>query len=690
MTALSKESEEAESSIAHSELSLSQENDSTAAVDINEKLRQQLKLLKMGKNESTTFAVKPVKEAPCTRSKISLIRRSTSEELKASVSSAGQGSKKESGKTPDNGNETQSSTKSIGGRIDSLFTKMQSINSKPLSERPPSARLAARRAHSPPKMTSTPTQPKHSKHNKLDDLSLDSNTAVAIDDTQLEDSNQSSSSMPTDFFGFDMSNKNVDVSALLPTPKVSTSNRQSAFVSEDLDMFMKENSLECAKLDVTLPPRACIYDEALMTVDAAPPNLAVPERPLDMQRPRTLAEKRMILQQQNDFGILIIENESTVYHELKKRVRLGSDYDNTLMQNIQEAVVPFTRDCWKAASWLATANNRFFYRTINVDGEEIKLIGSRGNNAKKLAFELTDQKMYNAATSKYLKQQCKNKCMQISGIKINNIDAVMADVKVKQEKIYFEPKRDPDLLLRKPKLNMFSQNYMQPAPKCKKTKCKANRSSSFDLEYGPLEVLTLPTVQLEMWPQIGISLPDNIKPILKTLLPETNVVTPEWAKFAVSVVQQSAKPVKHRRKYIKPDPPQPFVFDIPFENDEKKILIRRRRRSTIIFNKSDAKYEDIESFYQSNDQNVLEFRKDVDQNDVISTECADVLSSMIESVAVAVNEPNFTKLDPDIDYVGKVVSVASLAAETTNKTAVKKLGKEKTNAKTGSSKTKLM
>lgn len=579
----------------------------------------------------------------------------------------------ENGSTPSSkSDDKDEKQKRGGGMIDSLFSKFQSINSNVST-------LSKTKS-----VNSTAITPiiKRSRRDTIDNF-----VYTSIDSNQ-DDSNQSANSVSMEFLGFDISNKNVDVSALLPTPKVPTSNNQAAFVSEYLDMFMKENSLEKNNDQLSFKPKHCT-DEALMTTDALPPNLSVPARPIDMQRPRTVAEKRMILQQQNnDINILILENESTVYHELRKRVKQGSNYDNSLMHSIQDANIPFTRDCWRAACWISTLNNHFFYRTIVFDGEEIKLIGSRGDNPYKVAFEINsdDKILPNEHSLKHIQAECPKKCPPIDGIKINNIESIIEEIKVKPDDE--SQIKEKFGILKKSRLCMFSREYLTPGPKCQKVKCKTNRKTSFDLEYGPLELVQLPTVQLEVWPQVGMPLSDNIKQILKTIPTNSNVITAEWAKFAISVVREAPKQPKHRRKYKKPEleRPQSTTFNIPYENDEKKILIRKRRRSTITFNKNDTLNEHIESFYKDETEDRLSFTKSIDPSDKISVECADILTNMIESIAIAVNDTNFIKDDPDIDYIGKVISASTLkdSAKGANKA-------DKQNAKSeNASKNKLM
>lgn len=673
--------------------------------DINEKIRQQLKLLKMGKSENFLYTTKESRPVACTVNATSQPKQTASncfvESKKSGINLKSFNKSPSDGITVHSNNNSNhcgnskkttniqdvKSKTAVGGMIESLFNRFQSrhsnVGSTP-NQIPQSKPLTFLDEYKNNLQKSpTPSPAKRPKR-----IEIIESTSLTTHDSNQDDSNQSAASVSMEFLGFDISNKNIDASALLPTPKVSASNSQAAFVSEYLDMFMRENSLEKSNDEILIVPKRCSQDEALITTDAQPPNLTVPVRPLE-QRPRTLAEKRMIFQQQTDINSIIKENESTVYHELRKRTKQGTAYDSSLGRSFQDANIPFRRDCWRAVCWIATTNNRFWYRTINYDGKDIKLVGSRGNNLKKEAFKIHSIDSKPLKPMRYTLEECSKVCTPINDVKIHNLECISGNAKVniKVEDAATQPKLS---LLNKTRLNLFSREYLTPGPKSKKLKCKANRTSSFDLEYGPLELAQLPTVQLEVWPQINLPLPDSIKSILKTVPKNSNVITPEWAKFAVSVVRETPKQIKHRRKYRKPESmkPESIVFNISYENDEKKILIRKRRRSSITFSKDDAIHEQIKIFYQDDDKNEMGFARNIDPTDTLSIDCADILSNMIHSVAIAVNDSNFIKPDPDIDYVGKVVPISSL--KDASKATVK-MEKDKQSTKAESaSKMKLM
>lgn len=646
--------------------------------DINEKLRRQLKLLKMGKTDKAvkipsetpvitkislrrnTIAAKPVKSSS-TYDKSKSIESSTKsvsqETLPAIATNGSSRNSMEASQTPEK--EATSKSKINDGLIDSLFERLKSFGERQTAATPNTRPAIKRRSNTPQngvanvKIRRTTLDRRSGTGASSSPLTVREmlNIKRAREQSQQDDDDNVStaSSSNADFLGFDVSNKNIDVSALLPTPRVPKSSKGSVFVSEDLDAFMKENSLEnVANVEIVVAAKVGCVDEALITDAAQPPTLTIPERPVDMQRPRTLAEKRLIVQRQKDVHYQMIEHESTVYHELKKRVKMGSLYRNQPLRSIQDAEIPFTRDCWRATCWINTDNNYFFYRTIVCEAGELKLTGGRGNNETKLFCEFSDD--IDDVQSITKPQKCE--CPPIVKIKINNYDehrlAIENNGKID----------DSHATLKK--LNHLKREYIRPCPLSKKP--KAAKRTSLDIEYGALEVLTLPTVQLEVWPKVGQALPDKLISVMKTIMPEGNLITTEWAQFAVSVVVASKpsptpqRPQKQQRKFKRPPPEEreSFVFDIPYVNNQTKIIVRRRRHPFV--GNSSGIREPIEPFYKS-DSNELKFAKTLDRSDAMASDCADILAAMIESVAVTLNENNFIRMDPDLDYVGKIVPI---------------------------------
>lgn len=636
--------------------------------DVNEKIREQLKLLKMGKSENTLFGSKtPTNTAPSSRrSTISLSKRPSFGELRKSLdannsTSASPSSSQKAQHSSDkdcSDSETAVKPKVITGLINSLFNKLQTINKQSEAD---SMRTKTTRQLSRASVSET-TVPE-----KVQKLSHCEQRAASVGEPK--EKIDPIVATPVELLGFDIGNRDVDVSALLPTPKVSAQSSKAAFISEDLDTFMKENSLDSS---VTYQPNIVRkHDDALVTNDAQPPHLATPQRPLSMQRPRTLAEKRMYLQQKNDVNILIVENESTIYHELKKRIRTGIKYDITLIQGVQQADVPFTRDCWRAACWISTSNGKFYYRTVrDADEKEYKLAGSYGDNSTKLVFEFLNP----ANETRHLLPKpgdCTIICKPIpANIKINNLSEFLrqCEKKPKIESNESKENRYNDIPI-KSRLNMFARQLLPAGPRSHKLKAKTRcRSASFDLEFGPLEILSLPRVHLEAWPRIGFPLPDNIRPLLKMVWSESNVITTDRALFAISVVKQPLIIDSNCRKYVRTKP-RSFIFDLPYENNERNILIRRRRRKS--YQQLPAS-DCIDDFYT--DDKPYSFQANNNAADKIDVECSNILANMIDMVAISLNEPKFVKNDPHLDYVGRMVPIVpgqKNSKKNVNKSSVK-------------------
>lgn len=627
--------------------------------DVSGLIREQLKLLKMGKCDNTLFAPKtPTNTAPTSRrTTICLSKRPSFTEKRKSIdatiaspsnSQKMQQSQENQCSDPENAEQSIG----IGGMIDSLFIKLQTISKldetdeiMPSEEKPPE--------------TNAPTDEVAMQTKLCEVVSESANNDIAT--TSTDNSNQITDNLdaaPVEMLGFDISNRGVDVSALLPTPKVTAQSSKAAFISEDLDTFMKENALD--SLGTFEPKKVCLSDEALVTSDSEPPAIAIPDRPVSTQRHRTLAQKRMHLQKPGEVNMSIVENESAIFRELKQRIRTGLNYDPTSIRRVQDVDVPFTRDCWRAVSWMATSNERYFYQTVKYGSEEFKLTGTRGNNAVKVAFELPndENRTFNERHTMQKSGNCDAICTPIPKItKINNLAAFL---KEREKKTNSESdNRSIDIPI-KSRMNMFARRILPPGPRSEKLKLKlkSRRSSSFDLDYGPLEILPLPRVQFEAWPCVGVVMPDNLKPLMRIMWSDSDVITPDRALFATSVLRQPVRVDKKTVKYIRPKP-RPFIFDIPYENNEKTILIRRRRRKA----KRDSPIVDrMAAFYADNKP--LTFTQNVDPTDALGIECSNILSDMIDTVAISINEEKFTKYDPDIDYIGKYLPVVPGQKET--------------------------
>lgn len=325
-----------------------EENAITSTEDVNEQIREQLKLLQSGRRSSISLlpsngsstrasSVVGTKTSSCS-STPSYSRHASHSSLESEPIKSTDG---KSSKSKSATGSSQSISNQKPKFIDSLISKLktQGLTLPPITN----DEIQSLSSHTSPEK-STPIAP-HKSFTECES-SLD----MTNDDDQLSDH---SSSSKNDFLGF----KEVEAQferpkfpGMLPTPVVKPSKSvKSAFVSEELDNFMKENALDNSAYRTA--PLKKRHDEAMMYAEAQPPSLLCPQLPSDVEKPRTVAEKRQLLEQKADIKYLMIENESTVYRELRKRAKAGPVPNYTLIRNIQQMNIPFTRDCWRAACW---------------------------------------------------------------------------------------------------------------------------------------------------------------------------------------------------------------------------------------------------------------------------------------------------------------------------------------------------
>lgn len=281
-----------------------------------------------------------------------------------------------------------------------------------------------------------------------------------------------------------------------------------------------------------------------------------------------------------------------------------------------------------------TPNGRFYYQTIQENGKDIKVLGGKGNNSVK---ELV--KLQPIRKKKFIRQDCTKSCKLIGNIKINGLDEYISDSSkqnVGNSEIVFTSK----------KLNTLSDSYSFQKPGPLSLKKLNPIKSSIDVELGPLELYNLPRIQLQVWPKLNRPLPDVVHPYLKLALPY-HKITPEWAEFALSTLKQITPPSRRKRKRTTEiaESNRSFTFNIPYANNQNRILVRKRRQIVPLFTKMNSINE--------NENTQLSFIENVDKTDKVAVSAANVLTDIINSVALTLCEATVIKDDPDIDY-GKV------------------------------------
>ncbi|EDW00619.1 GH20976 [Drosophila grimshawi] len=428
-----------------------------------------------------------------------------------------------------------------------------------------------------------------------------------------------------DFVGFD---ETAHQPGMLLTPLVPQSGKaldgNGAFVSEALEAYMKENNLREDR-DRLLEP---MYQDGRVTAHSVPPYMDMPAVPDSLQRLRTVAERRLYLQRSKNQKMAIINNEANIYRELQRKQRQRK-VKIAAMQQLQStsSQMPFTRQGWQAASYLATEHDKYYYQVIRVDGQMVRLPGSQGNNTHR-----EKQPHHNQLSAKELAHlKCHSNCVDAS---------VQADLKILNTRQVDTKKLQ--------KLNQFPlPAIFRPCPLSQKPYQKPldDDTAALLLAGGSMAIVSMPTVQLDVKPQTGRPLDEIAKRYLQYILPHHDI-TREWAEFSVSTLQESPNSMREaeaqaatmsiagRRKS--------FTFVIPYMNDRNHILVRR------VVDRSEQLDENFTAAQPEEKLREFEFRKQLPAIcDAVALDCADVINDMINTVAISCSENSFIGIDPD-------------------------------------------
>ncbi|KAH8405135.1 hypothetical protein KR222_004571, partial [Zaprionus bogoriensis] len=430
-----------------------------------------------------------------------------------------------------------------------------------------------------------------------------------------------------DFVGFDES---AHQPGMLLTPLVPQSCKtlagNAAFVSDALEAYMKKNNLR-EDHERLLEP---MYQDGRVTAHSMPPHMDMPAVPDSLQRLRTVADRRLYLQRSKNQKMAIINNEANVYRELQRKQRQRK-VKIAAMQHLQSAgsPMPFTRQGWQAASYVATELDKYYYQVMRIDGEMVRLPGSRGNNAQR-----EKQPHCSRLTGKELAR------LHCSG-EDRCPDAVL------QRELKVQPTRLVKVSHKLQKLNQYPlPAIFRPCPLSQKPFQKPldDDTAALLLAGGSMAVVSMPTVQLDVKPQLGRPLDEIAKRYLQYILPHHDI-TREWAEFSVSTLRESPNSMREAEQQVAQTPAgrrKSFTFVIPYLNDRNHILVRR------VVDRSEQLDDSFSAAQPSERLQQFEFRKALpEEPDAIGLECADMIGDMINTVAISCSENSFITPDPD-------------------------------------------
>lgn len=461
-----------------------------------------------------------------------------------------------------------------------------------------------------------------------------------------------------DYVGFDQSDHQP---GMLLTPLVPQSCKtlegNAAFVSDALEAYMKKNNLREDRERLLEP----MYQDGRVTAHSMPPHMDMPAVPDSLQRLRTVADRRHYLQRSKNQKMAIINNEANVYRELQRKQRQRK-VKIAAMQHLQSASsqMPFTRQGWQAASYVATEHDKYYYQVIRIDGEMVRLPGSQGNNAQR-----EKQPHANQLTAKELaKLKCGgNQCP----------DAVL------QRELKVQPTRLVKANSKLQKLNQYPlPAIFRPCPLSQKPFQKPldDDTAALLLAGGSMAVVSMPTVQLDVKPQLGRPLDEIAKRYLQYILPHHDI-TREWAEFSVSTLRESPNNMRDAEKQAAQTPAgrrKSFTFVIPYLNDRNHILVRR------VVDRSEELDDSFSAAQPPEKLQQFEFRNALPATpDAVTLACADMINDMINTVAISCSENSFISQDPDVANASSLTELSHVNEETAVSKAEKAKAKQQPN-----------
>lgn len=414
----------------------------------------------------------------------------------------------------------------------------------------------------------------------------------------------------------------------LSTPIVKTWRENSAFVSE--------NEQDLVKSRENKSQNSIFRDDCLMKRKSQPPLMLQPERPMNMEKARTVAEKKALLCQ-NNISYRMVEQESKIFHQIQRK-KDKNQINYGLLDLLVYQDVPIKKDPWRALTWLRTTEGNYIYKYICVDDFQLKLNGSCGNHSEKFLPKQTSMPF--SRLKRVFKKS--TRCCRFGNLHETFIESfcyrksirnfILSQKKVLRKAVQ---KKTMDSILLK----------ISPRPLSKKLDYintiieTNNKGHDDDDDYflGEYKNCNLPNVNIE-FEVILKKAPDPIvKKYLQTILPHKDI-SENWINFALSSMRSNMKD-----KYLEPQSNK-FQFTIPYENHKSSIIVRKINRQKEDNDK--IHMPNSKSDEQSSEDDMdWTFEKNADKNDVIEKEIIDVIKDLTNSTFINLNDDFFTKND---------------------------------------------
>lgn len=410
---------------------------------------------------------------------------------------------------------------------------------------------------------------------------------------------------------------------MLPTPIVKNQRIASAFVNSDEEYAKAIAKTKHKRIQLEQE------DKSKMSAKSQPPRMKQPKLLKNVPHPRTLAEKRALVSGNVDF--LMIEQESKIYKQIQRKTN-GKDVNHGLLNSIMCEDIPINYGPWKALSWLRTRDGRYIHQYLNIDGQNIKLIGSRGNHYEKF---LPSQS--NKPFQKFQKSTLRSsRCCDGGKVKKKITENLLRLESIRR--FVLEESLEPYKKLEAK--NLYNQlSSIRPRPLAKKIELinknrkllNADEDSAF---LGNFSKFKMPDIMLEVRVEHKSPLDAVAKQYLNEIMPFRDM-NENWINFSLSALKTKNNIADDSLNN------NVFEFKIPYDNDKQNILVRE-----IVKSRQDTEQLRIfDSTESDKDEMAWTFDKNANKDDLLEMEIVDVIKDLTNSVFINLNDDLFTKDD---------------------------------------------
>ena len=411
---------------------------------------------------------------------------------------------------------------------------------------------------------------------------------------------------------------------LLPTPIVHNQKSMSAFANSE-EEYRRAVAKHKHKTNIYHQEHNNHLDN-----QSEAPKMKTP--PLNIYRPRTLAEKRQMVN--NNVKFLMVEQESKIFKQVqRKNEHLSLNFN--LLDSMMLNNIPIKHGPFKVLTWLRTRDEKFTMQYLNIENKSYKLNGSQGNHS----FKYVSAKSSNPLpkyqeTSLRSTRCCKGGRMSKADVKslwnMKSIRRYVLEESVDSFKRIDTKFLENQLVLVKPRPLSKKIEFINKNRKLLPT----DEDAAFLGDYAKFQ---MPDVKLKVNISSQTSLDPTVKKYLNEILPHKDL-DENWCQFALTQLRVKEKEESEECH-------ENFEFIIPYQDNKREILVRE-------INKSMEDNERLRILYTADNDEPEEdemewtFCKDIDTNDQVECEVVDIIKDLTNSVFINLNDNLFTKEDP--------------------------------------------